>query len=192
MTSAYTKRQLQIIQAAVDLIAAGGMSALTMKHIAAEIHVTEPAIYRHFRSKKDILQGVVRLIRQNGHVPEKTNKTGWDLVECIMQNRISSFTATPGLAAIIFSEEIFSGDSDLSQQIKTLMQKTQEKFIQVIRQAQQEGSIRQDVDAKQIALLVIGGFRFMVTQWHLFNNDFDLSERAQALFRDFRKLLTTA
>ena len=91
MTSAYTKRQLQIIQAAVDLIAVGGISALTMKRIAAEIKVTEPAIYRHFRSKKDILQGVVKLIKQNGQVPEKTDKKGWNLVEINTTESVAVF-----------------------------------------------------------------------------------------------------
>ncbi len=189
MTSAYTKRQLQIINAAVDLIAAGGISFLTMSHIASKIDVTEPALYRHFKNKKDILLGILNLIRQNGKRPEETDKTGWDLIECIMLNHIVSFTATPGLAAIIFSEEIFSGDNDLSQQIKALMKETQEKFIGVITMAQKSKKVRSDVEAKHIALMVIGSFRFLVTQWHLFGNDFDLDERARAHFKDLRTLL---
>ncbi len=189
MVSAYTRRQLQIIHAAVDLIADGGMSALTMNHIAAKIDVTEPALYRHFKSKKEILLGVLNLIKQNGQVPSETDKVGWDLIECIMLNRIVSFMATPGLAAIIFSEEIFSGDNDLSQQIKALMKETQEKFIAVISMAQKSNMIRQDVEAKHLALLIIGSFRFLVTQWHLFGNDFNLRERAIAHFKDIRTLL---
>jgi len=189
MVSAYTTRQLQIIHAAVDLIAAGGMSSLTMNHIASKIDVTEPALYRHFKSKKDILLGVLNLIRQNGKVPEETAKTGWDLIECIMLKRIMSFTETPGLAAIIFSEEIFSGDNDLSQQIKALMKETQEKLFRVIQMAQEEGGVRQDIEAKHIALMVIGSFRFLVTQWHLFGNNFDLEERVKAHFKDLRVML---
>jgi len=192
MTDLYTKRQLQIIYAAVELIAAEGMQNLTMKHIAAAIQVTEPALYRHFKSKQEILLGVISLIRQNGKVPEKSDKSGWDLIECIMLTRIASYTAIPGLTAIIFSEEIFSGDNSLSEQIKTLMQKTQEKFKQLILVAQQSGSIRQDIQAEQISLLVIGSFRFLVTQWHLFKHDFDLNDRAVTLFRDLRKLLVVS
>ncbi|MEA3288042.1 MAG: TetR/AcrR family transcriptional regulator [Candidatus Marinimicrobia bacterium] len=188
MVSAYTKRQLQIIHTAVDLISAGGMSSLTMSNIASKIEVTEPALYRHFKSKKEIMLGILNLIRQNGQAPEKPNKTGWDLVECTMFNHIASFTDTPGLAAIIFSEEIFSGDNDLSQQIKALMDETQKRFVTVIRMSQQMGKMRQDIQAEQIALLVIGSFRFLVTQWHLFEHNFDLSERATALFKDFRRL----
>jgi len=189
MVSAYTTRQLQIIHAAVDLIAAGGMSSLTMNHIASKIDVTEPALYRHFKSKKEILLGVLNLIRQNGQVPEETAKTGWDLIECIMLKRIMSFTETPGLAAIIFSEEIFSGDNDLSQQIKALMKETQEKLFRVIQMAQEEGVVRQDVEAKHIALMVIGSFRFLITQWHLFGNNFDLEKRVKAHFKDLRVML---
>lgn len=189
MTKSYTKRQIQIIHAAVELIAAGGMSALTMNQIASKINVTEPALYRHFKSKKEILLGVIKLLRHSRQISATNEKSGWDLVESSMQNRIASFIEMPGLAAIIFSEEIFSGDNDLSLQIKAMMKETQERFIRVMQLAQQEGTIRPDLEAEQIALMVIGSFRFLVTQWHLFENNFDLAKRASALFTDLRKLL---
>ena len=189
MTKSYTKRQIQIIHAAVELIAAGGMSALTMNQIASKINVTEPALYRHFKSKKEILLGVIKLLRHSRQISATNEKSGWDLVESSMQNRIASFIEMPGLAAIIFSEEIFSGDNDLSLQIKAMMKETQERFIRVMQLAQQEGTIRPDLEAEQIALMVIGSFRFLVTQWHLFENNFDLDKRASALFTDLRKLL---
>ncbi len=190
MQSVYTKRQLQIIHTAVELIAAGGMSSLTMNHIAAKIAVTEPALYRHFKSKKEILEGVINLLRHSGQVPNTAGKSGWELIESTMQSRIASFSETPGLAAIIFSEEIFSGDNDLSQQVNAMMSETLERFITVIRLAQRDGTVRQDIQAEQIALMVIGSFRFLVTQWHLFDNNFDLSKRGTALFADLRKLLS--
>ncbi|NQT62456.1 MAG: TetR/AcrR family transcriptional regulator [Candidatus Marinimicrobia bacterium] len=189
MTKSYTKRQIQIIHAAVELIATGGMSALTMNNIASKINVTEPALYRHFKSKKEILLGVIKLLRHSGQISKTNEKTGWELVESTMQGRIASFIEMPGLAAIIFSEEIFSGDNDLSLQIKAMMRETQERFIKVMHLAQQEGTIRSDLEAEQIALMVIGSFRFLVTQWHLFENNFDLAKRASALFTDLRKLL---
>jgi len=188
MTTEYTKRQLQIIHSAADLIASGGMSSLTMNRIAMEIKVTEPALYRHFKSKKEILRGVINLISQSGQLPSEVDKTGWDLVEHTMRGRIKTFIDHPSLAAIIFSEEIFSGDNDLSQQINSLMQVTQERFIGVIQAAQEDGSIREDLQAAQIALFMIGSFRFLVTQWHLFENNFDLNKRATTLFDDARVL----
>lgn len=188
MATKYTKRQLQIIHSAVELIASKGMSHLTMNHIASQIEVTEPALYRHFKSKKEILKGVLNLIAQIDLTPHELEKTGLDLIECIMQKRIDSFTGKPALAAIIFSEEIFSGDNDLSQRIKLLMQETQQKIIHIIQLSQAQGSMRSDLQPEQIALLIIGSFRFLVTQWHLLENDFNLQERATTLFQDFRLL----
>src|SRR5512138_400052 len=48
-------RQQQIIDAAGRLIFKYGSEHLTVKRIAAEVGITEAAIYRHFKSKKSIL-----------------------------------------------------------------------------------------------------------------------------------------
>ena len=49
-----TTRQKQITQIALELIASGGIQNLTIKNIAAQLKITEPAIYRHFNSKAEI------------------------------------------------------------------------------------------------------------------------------------------
>ncbi|MBL6964026.1 MAG: helix-turn-helix transcriptional regulator, partial [Candidatus Marinimicrobia bacterium] len=53
----YTERQDQIIQESIQLIAEKGIQGLTIKNISKAIGITEPAIYRHFDSKNDIILG---------------------------------------------------------------------------------------------------------------------------------------
>ena len=48
-------RQQQIVYAARKLIFKYGSEHLTVKRIAAEVGISEAAIYRHFTSKKSIL-----------------------------------------------------------------------------------------------------------------------------------------
>jgi AcrR family transcriptional regulator len=48
-------RQQQIIDTARILIFKCGSEYLTVKRIAAEVGISEAAIYRHFTSKKSIL-----------------------------------------------------------------------------------------------------------------------------------------
>ena len=50
-----TERQKTIVEAAIKLIDEGGIQNVTMKNIAARLDITEPAIYRHFASKNEIL-----------------------------------------------------------------------------------------------------------------------------------------
>ena len=54
-----SKRQKEIINAALKLISEGGIQALTMKNLAKMLEITEPALYRHFENKHDILLNVL-------------------------------------------------------------------------------------------------------------------------------------
>jgi len=50
-----TDRQIEIINKSIDIIATKGIQGLTIKNLSKEIGISEPAIYRHFESKTDIL-----------------------------------------------------------------------------------------------------------------------------------------
>jgi AcrR family transcriptional regulator len=50
-----TDRRSQIIKSAVGLMSDRGLAGTTTARIAADVGVSEPALYRHFASKQDIL-----------------------------------------------------------------------------------------------------------------------------------------
>ncbi len=55
----FTERQQQIVEIAIKLIADKGIQNLTTKNLAKEIGISEPAIYRHFSNKLEILKAVI-------------------------------------------------------------------------------------------------------------------------------------
>ncbi len=55
----FTERQQQIVETAIKLIADKGIQNLTTKNLAEEIGISEPAIYRHFSNKLEILKAVI-------------------------------------------------------------------------------------------------------------------------------------
>ncbi len=55
----YTARQIEIINAATELINQGGIQKLTTKALAEKMGFSEPAIYRHFKNKMDIISSVL-------------------------------------------------------------------------------------------------------------------------------------
>ena len=59
----FTNRQREIIVTSIDLIAENGIQGLTIKNIARKVGVSEPAIYRHFDSKINILLGILSYFR---------------------------------------------------------------------------------------------------------------------------------
>jgi AcrR family transcriptional regulator len=60
-----TERQQEIIDVALDLISQKGIQGLTMKNLSKEIGISEPAIYRHFENKIEILLAVLDLFRDS-------------------------------------------------------------------------------------------------------------------------------
>ena len=53
-----TERQQEIINVALKLINEKGIQGLTMKNLSKEIGISEPAIYRHFENKIEILLAI--------------------------------------------------------------------------------------------------------------------------------------
>ena len=60
-----SERQLQIIEATQNLITSKGMEFVTIDAIAEKVGLTEGAIYKHFRSKREILTLLIDSIEQN-------------------------------------------------------------------------------------------------------------------------------
>ena len=189
----FTKRQKQIIQASLDLIASSGIHGLTIKNISKEVGISEPAIYRHFESKTDILLGIISKIKDHSAVHSfvtiNETQTTFDIIRSAFLNRAKRFVKNPSIAAVIFSESIFENDSKLVEAIGSIMEKSQTKIINIIVKGQKLGEITDNVEAEQLALLIIGAFRLLVTKWHMSKNSFDLEVQTEILFDALEKLI---
>ncbi|NQT97910.1 MAG: TetR/AcrR family transcriptional regulator [Candidatus Marinimicrobia bacterium] len=187
-----TKRQNQIIQESIKLIAEKGIQGLTIKNISKAIGVSEPAIYRHFESKKEIIKGIIALLQEPAGndkptAPDAVN--GFAKVRTLVENHTARFIKNPPITAIVFSEDIFNNESSISQTVKSLMQRNQEKIIQIVIDGQADGSIRNDLGAEQLSLTIIGSFRFLVNKWHLNNYDFNLKNEVYSLLNSIEIMI---
>ena len=190
----YTERQNQIIQESIQLIAEKGIQGLTIKNISKAIGISEPAIYRHFENKDDIILAIISTMKQNteeelSHVDE--NNPTIDKIKKMIQGHTDRFIKNPSLTAIIFSEEIFNNNSILAKPIRIMMKLNQNKLIAMIEKGQASGDVRVDIQAEQISLMVIGSFRFLVSKWHIMNFDFDLKNDVNEMLNAIEKVLKT-
>ena len=61
----WSKRQKEIIDAAISLIAQNGIEGLTTKTLAAAVGISEPALYRHFANKSEIVRAMLSCFDNN-------------------------------------------------------------------------------------------------------------------------------
>jgi len=190
---AFTKRQKEIIDTAIELIAEKGIQELTIKNLSKKIGIAESAIYRHFSSKLDILLGILSLFRESKEQMNQELKevgtTPTEKLKRMLLRRFAYFSTNQAIASVIFSEELFRNDRRLSEQVYQIMRINQQAIVNIIMAGQQVGEFRDDVPAKEMAFMITGALRLIVTQWRIAEYGFDLQEEGQRLWETIEVLI---
>jgi len=191
--SEFTKRQREIIEAAIGIIADKGIQKMTIKNLAKSIGVTEGAIYRHFSTKLDILLGILSIFREqirDNFTQIPSDRSAYDVLAAIISKQMDMFAAKPIITAVIFSEEIFQNDKQLSKTVFSIMNENINTFLEIIKNGQGKGEIRNDVPAEQLSNMLMGAIRLLITRWRLSGFAFDLKSEGNILIDSFKKILT--
>ena len=189
----FTDRQKEIIDVSIKIIAEKGIQQLTIKNISKSMGISEPAIYRHFDCKMDILLAILSHFKKNSHIiSEKiiSNKTSSiKQIESIFINHFKQFAANTALSAVIFSEEIFQNDKRLAEQVNLIMLLNQNMFIKIIKKGQQNNEIRSDISEKQLSIIIMGALRLIVAKWRLSKYSFDLEQEGAEMWNSIKKVI---
>lgn len=191
--SPYSDRQVQIINAAIKLMGEGGIQLLTTKNLAREVGVSEPALYRHFSNKVDILQQVLsylrfRIILRLKSITSSELSPPEKLRE-LVGRQFKAFTNRPEVVVVLLSEGLYQNNRELSSLVYSIMQESALFYLQVIHDGQAAGDFRNDVPAERIAFMIMGSMRFCVIQWHLSGFSYDLATKGEELLATFFALL---
>jgi AcrR family transcriptional regulator len=190
-----TTRQKDILKAAIAIIANQGYEKLTTKNLATKIGVTDAALYRHFRSKRELVTMILGYFESiSNKVLQEIRDRAYPPLESIrhfVEDRYILFSTYPDLAKVMFSEELFKNDPTFKGQSQCIIHKHKQALENYIIQAQQEGKIRTDLSAKQLFRIIVGSMRFTVTQWNLSDGAFDLKQEGSELIETIMKLIET-
>ena len=188
-----TSRQKEITEVALELISEKGIQGLTIKNLAKKIGITEPAIYRHYDSKIDILIAVLDLFKQNTEqlFENELNHEGKaiDKIEHLFSRHFASFSATPSLVSIIFSEEIFRNEPVLIDKIAEVIDKNDKILTTIIVNGQRTGEIRTDIEAKYLSTVIMGTLRLFVKKWQFSAFSYDLPKEGKRLIDSIKLLI---
>lgn len=188
-----TKRQQDIVDAAIQIISRQGYQELTTKNLAAALNLSEAALYRHFDSKTDLIHKILEYFQHMAQEAMGDIHTLTDdplaQVKAFVMNRYILFQQHPDLAKVMFSEEIFQHDSSLAEHNLTIMHIHRDQLITSLCKAQEAGQVRPNLDCIHLFRIIVGSMRLTVTQWQLSGNAFDLMEEGEKLWQTIEKLI---
>jgi AcrR family transcriptional regulator len=188
-----SERQKQIINVSMQLIADKGIQSLTIKNISKNVGISEPAIYRHFDSKTEILLSILEMFIENNKkiFTDKIaeNESIETVINILFDNFIKTFSEYPTLISIVFSEEIFRNDVVFKEKTKAIIENNYNIITGIIKNLQQKGQISKDFDPKSLTTVILGSLRLCIKRWQMFNYDFDLKTEGNKLKNTIVQLL---
>src|SRR5690554_6482264 len=140
----FTDRQIEIMEAATNRISKFGIQNLTIKTLAEDIGLSEPALYRHFKSKNEILLSLLAYFKSEmknriQSIPFKPNDTEGDKLRAIFNSQLQTFINKPAIVSVIFAESIFHYDESLSNKVSEIMDMMQHFVKENIQKGQENG-----------------------------------------------------
>ena len=190
-----TERQQEIISTALDLINEKGIQGLTIKNLSKKRGITEPAIYRHFENKIQILLALLDLLKKNTSQIFETelnsDETAIRKIERLFEKHFYSFAQMPSLASVVFSEEIFRNEEKLIGKISELIEHNNQTLLSILKEGQQRNEIRTDIDGNHLVIFIMGALRLFVKRWQFSGFSFNLEKEGAGLIQSVKLIIST-
>lgn len=180
------EKEQRILESAIGVFSEKGFSAATTSEIAKNAGVAEGTIFRYFKTKKDILRGIlihtlnivsgkivlgsIEKILQNSE-----NKDLHAVLKEILYDRMKLFDSVYPMARVILTEAIFHEDVRKAV-YENIISKALIMFKDFHQKMVENGMLRDDIDSESVFRSIIGNFLVLIAQNKLFYNEFDIKD----------------
>lgn len=159
-------RKAEILDTALALAFEGGPNRVTTVAIAERLGLTQPAIYRHFRSKADLWAAITdRLgaaVTQNIARAEAADGTPLARLRLLVLGHLEIVSRMPALPEIMLARDPNSADAVVRVTMQSHMAGFQKVLLHFCTGAQADGEMRADIDARDLASLLMGVLQSLV------------------------------
>lgn len=186
-------RQEQIKRAVLELIDEQGLHRVSTRNLANKIGLTEGAIFRHFKTKRDIINGIiddvdqhlVGKLKQITSIPMSADKKLYQYlcanVKYLKENR--------GVTILLFSEATHLGDKELKDKLSKILTEQKQFIIQIVNQGINEGIWDNNVNSEDFSTIYLGIPITFNIEYVLNKNNMNAEKFCDRMFNIISKIL---
>jgi TetR/AcrR family transcriptional regulator len=184
------ERKDQILQTLAQMLESPAGEKVTTAALAARLKVSEAALYRHFRGKAEMFEGLIEFIEQtlfsliNKITGEE--KGGLRQVEAIITVLLAFAQKNRGMTRVLIGDALVNEDDRLQARINQLHDRLEAALKQALRFGVSQNEIAQDVDIAAEANLIMS---FVTGRWHQFAKSGFRREPAELWPKQWRQLM---
>lgn len=174
-------RQKQIARAAIKLLALRGWQRISLAAIAKEVGVVTSAVYRHFKSKDEVLDAVLNLVEQcfQSNVKAEPSTGPVARLHDVLLRHVDLILSGVAVPRIILSEAVFTGHPRHRKRVKKIYQNYLAEITVIIRAGQEEGLIQRKLNPETLSVMWLGLVQCPAILWLLGQADFDLRQHCE-------------
>ncbi len=177
-------RRQQILQAAIEVFGGSSFPCASIAEIAQKANVAEGTIYQYFKNKEDLFFSIPAQMIEDFCEELELHLEGihdaFNKLSKLIWFYLYHFKTNPTYARILMLEMRVSKNFPKSRTFDRLKM-FNDKVLELIREGQQEGLIRDDMDERDIRELLLGMLEHRLTRWVLTEEKFDLLENYSAI-----------
>lgn len=132
-------RRRQIAEATLEIISRDGLGRFTTAAIAAEVGISEGALFRHFGNKAEIVGAAVDVIEELVGDPDVAAGSGdpIDQLGAFFRARVDLMNRRAGVFRILFSDQLAQA---ASPEVEVRIQRLQQRSLAFVRDCLQRAS----------------------------------------------------
>jgi AcrR family transcriptional regulator len=189
-----TPRQTEIIEAAGKILTSSGVSGLTIKNLAKEMGFSESAIYRHFKSKEEIIVAMLN------YLADDIDKRLTDLnkpvepdeqFKSLFREQFRFFSLKPHFVVAVFSDGLMEESQLINKNILKLMNVKIKHLMPIIMEGQQTGSFTNALTTDELMHIIMGTFKLQMFKWRIANFEFDIKRNGENMVQSILTLIKT-
>jgi AcrR family transcriptional regulator len=165
------KRKDKILISAIELLDEGGINNVTTKKIAELQGVSEPALYRQYKGKLDIIKN---MIEEFASYDQKIMNTiieskmrGKEAVLFYVKRFAELYQNYSELTTIVYSMDVYQYDEQTKKMMYDITFKKIDFLEKIISESKSEGKMNTCFEAKEIASMINGLIFSLVYEWRL-------------------------
>jgi AcrR family transcriptional regulator len=187
-----TPRQLEIIEAAGKILTASGVSGLTIKNLAKEMHFSESAIYRHFASKEEIIVAMLNYLAED--IDKRLSNLAKpadpkEHFKTLFREQFRFFSENHHFVVAVFSDGLMKESLLINQNILKLMNVKIKHLMPIIMEGQQKGIFTNAITTDELMHIIMGTFKLQMFKWWIANFEFDIKRSGDNMVQSILTLI---
>lgn len=179
--SSCIKRKEHIILTAIEIISDLGFQGLSTKEISTREGISDGTLYKHFKSKNEIILGVLEYYSKYDDVIKETievkNLSSKASIIFFMQMQLEHCENYPAITAIDTIYETLQHEPVIGNKIRDIYDERIKFVMKHIEKGIENKELSSNLNSESLTNLILGVKREIILKWRLNKFDFPLKEK---------------